>query len=161
MNPAEGIDRFPNIETNQEIEERHEFKGRHDETHERFVPHLQEFLKKLTWFNFNKSTLEDIEIGFAEALIDAIKYGNNDNPDLPVFVTFSADSKKITITILDQNPIEFNPDEASNSVKNEKEKLLGSGRGITMMRAYYNEVHFEFKNPGNEVQLIKYINQQQ
>ena len=97
-----------------------------------------------------------LTLGFDEALVNAIKYGNKEDASKIVEVIVNIDEEKLEVSVQDQNPEPFNPDTAFDSVSDESEKLANHGRGITLMRTLYDSVVFEFMNPGNKVTLTKY-----
>jgi serine/threonine-protein kinase RsbW len=119
-----------------------------------------EFLKKLEHLHFSETDMGKMEVAFIEAVANAINYGNKETPDLPVYIKLSADEEKLVVQVQDNNPIEFHPETAFNSVADEN--LIATaehGRGLTIMRAAFDEVRYTFKNPGNQVEMVKFSTQ--
>jgi len=94
----------------------------------------------------------DIELALREALNNAVVHGNQENPKTRVHIRLPCrPSNEISITVTDQGK-GFN-----------FEKLVGNGgtsdpasehgRGIQLMKAYMDDVHFE--RGGSEVHMRK------
>lgn len=108
---------------------------------------------KLDWLN--QDDIGNLEVGFAEAVINAMKYGNRETPDQPVEVSTTVTDGAITVTVRDHNRVPFEPAAAFNAVKQEEHMLATHGRGIELMKGFYDEVSYRFLNPGNEVTMVK------
>ena len=100
-----------------------------------------------------------LNVGLAvrEAVINAILHGNEKDASRTVNVQLDvSDPGGIEIKIRDQGT-GFNPD--GNPDPTDDEQILNSsGRGILMIRAFVDDVIFEFmKGSGMEVTLVKRI----
>jgi serine/threonine-protein kinase RsbW len=117
-----------------------------------FVDHLMGVIKRFR--NADGSEL-DIEIAVREALTNAVVHGNRENPKTRVYVTYrcSADGE-VLITVRDQG-LGFNylmlPDPTAPW-----NRLSPNGRGVYLMRAFMDEVHF--KEGGSVVTMRKLPN---
>lgn len=120
--------------------------------------YIEDFEKLLrgfgeSWFS---ADIEDLSNGYAEALVNAMKYGNASDPKTFVETSIDLSESEIMISIKDKNPEAFNPETAFNSVDDTNEIMAAHGRGITLMKHFYPDgVSYEFMYPGNKVTLIK------
>lgn len=110
-----------------------------------------EILEKLKTLGYDSDEIFGIHLSLEEALINAVKHGNANQPDKNVIVEYSATNQKFEITIEDQGP-GFVPVEVPDP--REKNNLYkSSGRGLLLMRAYMDTV--EFNEKGNLIRLVK------
>ena len=87
-----------------------------------------------------------------EAAANAVIHGNKYDPAKRITATFEITESALTIKIADQG--ETIPDPLA------PENLLrSSGRGVFLMRAFMDEVHFRGLDPGTEISLIKHRTQ--
>ena len=104
-----------------------------------FVDQLMRFLKM---FRNGDGSEVDIEIAIREALANAVVHGNCENPEKRVYVTSRCSQDgEISITIRDQgqgfdNCVVPDPTVPENITSR-------YGRGIYLMKALMDEVHFE------------------
>lgn len=98
-----------------------------------------------------------IRLALEEALANAIKHGNRLDPQKNVEVRFSVDSEKVQIIITDQGS-GFDPSAVPDPTTDEHLEDP-SGRGITLMRAYMDEVVYNSR--GNEIRMLKRIGSSQ
>jgi len=102
----------------------------------------------------DKDTIFDIRLCLEEAIINAMKYGNKCNKDLPVYISYSFGDGRLEIVIRDQGK-GFDhaniPDPRSNS-----NILKHGGRGLFLIRNLMDEV--EFNDSGNEIKMVKFLN---
>jgi anti-sigma regulatory factor (Ser/Thr protein kinase) len=120
--------------------------------------HAQELEHMLAGFGsaWSEDDIFELSVGYLEALVNAMKYGNKDNSHTTVSVSIDIDAKHVEISITDRNPVPFDPNKAFNAVTDPSEILAGHGRGIVMMQAYYPDgMHYKFLNPGNKVTLFR------
>ncbi|MGP8259770.1 MAG: ATP-binding protein [Acidobacteriaceae bacterium] len=103
---------------------------------------------------FDPDTVPNIVMAVREAAINAVLHGNAYNPEKHIAVSFETNSDGLTVRICDQGKgFDFSslPDPLA------PENLLrGSGRGIFLIRAFMDEVHFRQLHPGTELTLIKH-----
>ena len=92
-----------------------------------------------------------IKLALEEGLNNAIKHGNAYDPAKTVQVTFAVTPQQVDISITDEGQ-GFDPARVPDPTCDENlEKPCG--RGIMLMRAYMDEVHY---NPcGNQVRMVK------
>ena len=110
----------------------------------------REFAKRA---GFDSDTADNISMVAREAAVNAVFHGNKLDPELHVSATFEASSDSVTICIADQGP-GFNPDVLPDPLAPEN-LLRTSGRGVFLMRAFMDEVHFRQLSPGTEITLTK------
>lgn len=110
-------------------------------------------LDSLKHLDIDEGTLFDVRLSLEEAIINAMKYGNNFNKDLPVSITYSLIENKLEITVRDRGK-GFNyaniPDPTLNN-----NILKQGGRGLYLIRNLMDEV--EFNNSGNEIKMVKFL----
>jgi len=92
-----------------------------------------------------------LQVSFEEALINAMKHGNKNNPEKKVQVEVKVSRERIYIRIRDEGE-GFNPEEVPYPLA--PESLLNtSGRGIFMMRNFFDSVKHE--DGGRTIIMIK------
>ena len=92
-----------------------------------------------------------IRLSLEEALINAIKHGNNFDPARKVRVSADVGDEQTTITVCDEGA-GFDPSVVPDPTTDENLEKP-SGRGIMLMRAYMDEVSYNYH--GNEVRMTK------
>lgn len=102
--------------------------------------------------HFPKKEVHDITLAVIEAVMNAIVYGNEENPRKKVDLSYSFSRGKLVITIADHGK-DFRPPAGKSD---DKPSLDAHGRGIPIMRALMDEVRFEKLSRGKRVRLIKY-----
>jgi serine/threonine-protein kinase RsbW len=103
---------------------------------------------------FDEDTVPNIAMAVREAAVNAILHGNAYNPAKQITATFEANSDALIMRIADQGQ-GFNADNLPDPLAPEN-ILRGSGRGIFLIRAFMDEVHFRQLHPGTELTLIKH-----
>lgn len=103
---------------------------------------------------FDEDTASNLAMVTREAAINACKHGNHFAEDKHVDASIGRTADTLRICIADQGEgldPEGLPDpcDAANL-------LRSSGRGVFLMRAIMDEVHFRQLQPGTEVTLIKH-----
>lgn len=102
---------------------------------------------------FDEDTTSHIAMVAREAAVNAVKHGNQWSADKQVEVRFELTEKALTIRVTDEGAgLEI------EEVKDccEPENLLRpSGRGIFLMKAIMDEVHFRKLTPGTEITMVK------
>lgn len=102
---------------------------------------------------FDEDTVPNIAMAVREAAINAVLHGNAYNPEKRITASFEANPDALIIRIADQGP-GLDPTTIPDPLAPEN-ILRGSGRGIFLIRAFMDEVHFRQLNPGTELTLIK------
>lgn len=103
---------------------------------------------------FDEDTASQIAMVAREATINAILHGNRRDSGKQLRVSFELNDKDLRIRIADQGT-GFDPDSVPDPLAPEN-LLRSSGRGIFLMRAIMDEVHFYGLNPGTEIEMIKH-----
>lgn len=114
-----------------------------EETAERFALHA----------GFDEDTSSQIAMVSREATVNAIVHGNKYDPAKHVNASFEITDKALTIKISDEGS-GLDTDAIPDPLAPEN-ILRTSGRGIFLMRAIVDEVHFRMLNPGTEITLVK------
>ena len=99
---------------------------------------------------YDRTSIFAIKLALEEALSNAFKHGNRNDPGKEVRLRFTVATDTIVIEVEDQGEgfdLSTVPDPTAT------ENLeIPCGRGITLMRAYMSEVSFQ--PPGNRVRLV-------
>ena len=106
------------------------------------------FLKPL---DLNSGTLFDIRLCLEEALINAMKYGNDLKKNLKVNLTVAFDKHQVWLSVEDQGK-GFDPNTVSNCTK-KKGLMRDCGRGVYLMHRLMDKVQYNQK--GNRVEMVK------
>jgi serine/threonine-protein kinase RsbW len=103
---------------------------------------------------FDEDAVPNIAMAVREAAVNAVLHGNAYDPKKHITVSFEANSDALVIRIADQGP-GLDPTTIPDPLAPEN-ILRGSGRGIFLIRAFMDEVHFRQLHPGTELTLIKH-----
>jgi serine/threonine-protein kinase RsbW len=95
-----------------------------------------------------------IMLALEEALVNAIKHGNQLDLDKHVFVSYTVTADRFDIRITDEGP-GFNPEEVPDPTAIENIERP-CGRGLLLMRGFMTEVQYHGK--GNTVSMSKIKN---
>jgi serine/threonine-protein kinase RsbW len=88
-----------------------------------------------------------------EATVNAVYHGNQYDPSKKITVGFENQGTELVVKITDQGK-GLNPADIPDPLAPEN-LLRGSGRGIFLIRAFMDEVHFRPLHPGTEITLVK------
>ena len=92
-----------------------------------------------------------IRLALEEGLANAIRHGNQGDPDKQITVEYTITDQRFTLSICDEGP-GFVPDEVPDPTADENlEKPCG--RGVMLIKAYMTDVSYNKK--GNCVTMIK------
>jgi serine/threonine-protein kinase RsbW len=105
---------------------------------------------------FDEDTASQISMVSREAAVNAVLHGNNQDPNKQVHATFTLTPENLTIQVADEGE-GFDPSSVPDPLSPEG-LLKPSGRGIFLMRAIMDEVHFRQLSPGAEITLVKHRN---
>jgi serine/threonine-protein kinase RsbW len=111
-----------------------------------------QILSKLKENAFGKDDIFAVHLTFEEAFFNAVKHGNNMDPNKKVKVEFAVDTEKVEITVTDEGP-GFNPEEIADPRYGDNLFKPG-GRGLLLMNSYMDTV--KFNERGNSVYMIRY-----
>lgn len=103
----------------------------------------------LTARGYNETSAFAVKLSLQEALANAFKHGNADNPNTTVIVDYNVASDEVTLEIQDQGE-GFDPGSVPDPTADEN-ITIPAGRGIMLMRSFMTEV--EFFPPGNRVRM--------
>jgi serine/threonine-protein kinase RsbW len=104
-------------------------------------------------YDINDDIYGNIMISVTEAVNNAIKHGNKENPDKKVALGLSFQENAVSFSIEDEGP-GFDSSKLEDPTAPENIDKPG-GRGIFLMRHLADEVHF--KNNGRTVDLVFYF----
>ena len=103
---------------------------------------------------FDEDAAANIAMAVREGAVNAVLHGNAYNAEKKVAASFETTSDSLIVRICDQGA-GFTPDSLPDPLAPEN-ILRGSGRGIFLIRAFMDEVHFRQLHPGTELTLIKH-----
>lgn len=103
---------------------------------------------------FDEDTASQIAMVCREATVNAVVHGNKYDPTKHVNASFELTASALTIQIADQGA-GLDPDTCPDPLAPEN-LLRTSGRGIFLMRALMDEVHFRQLTPGTQITLAKH-----
>jgi serine/threonine-protein kinase RsbW len=119
------------------------------------VPRLtQDILQKIGPYCPDEDCIFDIRLALEEALVNAVKYGNNCDNNKDVIVKLNVDANSLTIEVKDQGE-GFDFENLSSPVDSENLEKL-SGRGVFLIKNTMDEV--EFLDNGSRVRMVKTLN---
>jgi serine/threonine-protein kinase RsbW len=95
-----------------------------------------------------------IKLALEEALVNAIKHGNQMDPDKRVFVNYSVTGDRFDVKITDEGP-GFNPADVPDPTAPENIERP-CGRGLLLIRNFMTSV--EYQGRGNVVAMSKLRN---
>ncbi|NOZ57787.1 MAG: ATP-binding protein [Calditrichaeota bacterium] len=98
---------------------------------------------------------DSIAIALTEVVSNAIYHGNKQDPNKKVFVRGWIEAGKVRLEVQDQGE-GFDPNSLGNPLDPEN-LMKDSGRGIFILKALMDEVHFDFSQGGTLVTLVKLI----
>lgn len=100
---------------------------------------------------FGESDVFAIKLAVEEALVNAIKHGNQLDPDKKVRVSYSVTVDRFRISISDEG-LGFNPAELPDPT-DEEYMDRGCGRGVFLIKSFMTSV--EYPGCGNTVVMTK------
>ena len=103
---------------------------------------------------FSEDEISNIAMAVREATVNAVLHGNAYSQEKHVQANFEVNDANFIVRIADEGPgldASALPDPLSP-----ENILRGSGRGVFLMRAFMDEVHFRQLSPGTELTLIKH-----
>jgi len=107
---------------------------------------------------FDPDVASHLAMVAGEAAANAVIHGNRYDPAKHVTATFEITPAALTIKVADEGP-GMDADSIPDPLAPEN-LLRASGRGVFLMRAFMDEVHFRnlqpgTENPGTEITLVK------
>ena len=111
----------------------------------------QAVIKELERCRFCEETTFAVKLALEEALTNAIKHGNRNDPSKRVTVRFAVTDEKAVIIVRDEGP-GFEPEETPDPTTPDR-LPLPDGRGIMLIQSYMDEVRY--RDQGREVYFMK------
>jgi len=111
---------------------------------------LERFCAKL---RLVKDDIENLGIATTEIVNNAIRHGNQSDPEKTVHIKFEKKAKSVRVTVSDSGK-GFEPDSLANPLEPEN-IYKESGRGIFIVKMLMDDVKFKFTDTGSQVILIK------
>lgn len=108
-------------------------------------------LDEVARFGYDEGAVFAIKLALEEALINAIKHGNKQDPGKRVHVESNVTDKQVEIIVEDEGP-GFDAREVPDPTMEENLEKC-SGRGILLIRAYMTEV--EYSKGGRRLRMVK------
>jgi serine/threonine-protein kinase RsbW len=103
---------------------------------------------------FDEDVVGNIAMAVREAAVNAVLHGNAYDRSKQITAALEVTTDSLIIRIADQGS-GLDPDKIPDPLAPEN-ILRGSGRGIFLIRAFMDEVHFRQLHPGTELTLIKH-----
>lgn len=111
----------------------------------------QQVVELIQAHGYKREAVFAVRLALDEALVNAVKHGNQNDPNKTVHVDFEIDDQRLIIQVEDQG-VGFVPDELPDPTA-EENLSRPNGRGVMLMRAYMTDV--DFNKQGNRVILTK------
>lgn len=111
---------------------------------------LEDSLKRL---EFDDDSRYWIGIAVREAVANAIKHGNRQDPSKRVEVNLQVEGGDLVIRVQDQGE-GFEPDSVEDPL-DPKNLLKPDGRGIFYMRKFMDQIHYTFRPEGGTVVTLR------
>ncbi len=106
---------------------------------------------------FDEDQVDQIGMVIREVVANAVKHGNDFNPDKKVNFDASVDEVAFRVTVVDQGQ-GFDPKTVRDPLA-EENLLNASGRGLLIIKALFDEVDIgPGEDTGTIVRLVKYRN---
>jgi serine/threonine-protein kinase RsbW len=100
---------------------------------------------------YERDTTFAIKLAFEEAVTNAVKHGNANDPSKHVHMRYYIDAERVIISVRDEGN-GFCPRDVPDPTKDENLERP-CGRGIMLMSAYMTKIRFS--PSGNEVWMLK------
>lgn len=104
-------------------------------------------------FSFSPDAVNDVSTALIEACSNAIEHGNRFAPDKRVTVTLRLNGKSFMATVKDEGP-GFDFGDALDD-DSPPDPMSERGRGLMIMKAFTDELHFRYADGGLVVELVK------
>ncbi len=102
---------------------------------------------------FDEDTASNLAMVAREAAVNAVLHGNKHDLKKHITASFELTQDALTVKVADQGA-GLDPESIPDPLA-EENLLRSSGRGVFLMRAFMDEVHFRQLNPGTEITMIK------
>lgn len=114
-------------------------------------PVIGEIIALMSAADYSEKDQFAVRLSLEEAMVNAVKHGNGEDPRKKVVISFQVSPDLCTIRIEDEGP-GFRPEGIPDPLAPENLERPG-GRGVFLMRHYMTTVHFNER--GNCVMLAK------
>ena len=111
----------------------------------------EDILREVEKHGYQPDEAFAIRLSLEEAITNAVKHGNANDPSKHIRIRYAIDGGKVEIHVADDGP-GFDPRCVPDPTSPSR-LSLPNGRGIMLMRAYMDEVTYNDK--GNEIRLVK------
>jgi serine/threonine-protein kinase RsbW len=101
----------------------------------------------------DEDALHDIDLAVREAVTNAIKHGNEQNPDKQVHVDLLLEGEELVIRIEDEGR-GFDPSSVPDPLAPEN-ILRTNGRGLLFMRKYMDDIQYSLRPEGGTVVTMR------
>ena len=112
----------------------------------------EQILSLIRDYKYSEDDIFAIHLALEEALINAVKHGNNMNPDKEVKVEYTIMPDKIDVSVTDQGR-GFNSERVPDPRLDEN-LYKTNGRGLFLIRSYMDRI--EFNEAGNCIRMIRH-----
>lgn len=112
---------------------------------------VDQLLQQLSWHEWQEHDVFGIHLAMEEAVVNAIKHGNQDDPTKLVHVVIRLSRDSVDIQVTDEGQ-GFNPGEVPDPTDDDNLDLP-SGRGLMLMRSFMTLI--EYNEKGNSVRMKK------
>ena len=112
---------------------------------------VQSLLGQLEAMSWSEDDRFGIHLSVEEALMNAIKHGNEEDPAKRVHVLIEVSDDQVVVQIADEGS-GFDPDDVPDPTLEENLEIP-SGRGVMLMRSFMTRV--EYNDVGNRVRMEK------
>ena len=117
----------------------------------------EDIAHQLKGYSGNRDALANhINVVLTEAMVNAIKHANADDPDKQVSIRISMSDNDLLIKVFDQGQ-GFDLNSVPDPVFDDYEQLEGSGRGIYIMRTLMDSVVYHKTADGNVLEMRKHL----
>ncbi len=102
--------------------------------------------------SLSQDQIDNLAIAVTEAVGNAIVHGNKKDPDKTVTVVFKLDPDQVEVAVSDQGG-GFDPHLIDDPL-DPANLLKENGRGIFILKALMDDVHFEFSPKGTTIRMV-------
>lgn len=115
----------------------------------------EELAAQLQNYNGDREALANhINVVLTEALVNAIRHANADNPDEEVEIRITVTDEELVLQVFDHGR-GFDLDSITHTVKDTQDELEDHGRGLYIMRSLMDSVDYYPVEGGNVLEMHK------
>lgn len=112
---------------------------------------LKDIVSAVEQAGYRREAVFAVRLALDEALANAVKHGNANDPNKQVTITLDVDPERVIVSVQDQGP-GFVPEQLPDPTADEN-LSRPNGRGVMLMQAYMTQVGYN--ETGNKVILTK------